>query len=103
MAKYIFSVDAGNQYICEKCNKQFLFEGGLCQHYASVHGNVTYSCDQCEYKVNWTDNLKKHIESLHVTHSCDRVINVKAHGHFHLKVVSANISSWESYLLLWSM
>ena len=86
-------VDAGNQYICEKCNKQFSFEVGLCQHKASVHVNVTYSCDQCEYKANWKDNLK-HIESTHeiVTHSCDRMINVN------LKQLQRKI--WESTLIL---
>ena len=38
---------------------------------------LTRTCDQCEYKAAAKGNLRKHIYSIH--------------GHFHLKVVSANI------------
>ena len=35
------------------------------KHIESDHGNVTFSCDQCEYTSKWKRNLTTHIASNH--------------------------------------
>ena len=49
-----------------------IWKGNLKQHIDSVHGDVRYSCDLCDYKARWKGNLKKHIDSVHgdVRYSC---------------------------------
>ena len=31
----------------------------------SIHEDVWYSCDQCDYKTKWKYNLKRHKDSVH--------------------------------------
>ena len=44
------------------------------RHIDAVHGDVRYSCDQCDYKSKWKGHLKKHIDSVYgeVRYSCDQ-------------------------------
>ena len=37
----------------------------LKRHIESIHGKVTFSCDQCEYKMAQKGNLKIHIDYKH--------------------------------------
>ena len=37
----------------------------LKRHIESIHGKVTFSCDQCVYKMAQKGNLKIHIDSKH--------------------------------------
>ena len=37
----------------------------LKRHIESIHGKVTFSCDQCEYKMDQKGNLKIRIDSTH--------------------------------------
>jgi len=49
-------------------------KGNLKKHVDSVHGNVRYPCDQCDYKATQKGSLKMHIGSVHgdVIYPCDQ-------------------------------
>ena len=40
----------------------------------SVHGNVRYSCNRCDFKATWKQSLKEHIDTVHekVQYSCNQ-------------------------------
>ena len=50
------------------------WKGQLKRHSESIHGKVTYSCDQCEHQTKYKAHLKTHNESIrgNVTYSCDQ-------------------------------
>jgi len=39
-------------------------------HIDSVHGNVRYSCNQCDFKATWKQSLKEHIDSVQENVQC---------------------------------
>ena len=38
---------------------------GRRRHIDSVHGDVRYPCDQCDYKTTQKGTLKRHIDAVH--------------------------------------
>ena len=32
----------------------------------SIHRGICYPCDQCDYKANVKENLRQHVDSIHV-------------------------------------
>ena len=59
---------------CDQCDYKTKWKDNLKKHIDAVHGAVWYSCDQCDYKSKWKDNLKKHIDSGH-WYICDQCGN----------------------------
>ena len=53
------------RYSCDQCEYQATQKGNLKTHIDSVHGDVQYTCDQCDCKSKWKGDLKKHLESVH--------------------------------------
>ena len=49
-------------------------ERSLNAHIEAIHDNdnITYSCDQCEYKATQKLSLRTHIKSLHEDFTCDQ-------------------------------
>ena len=43
-------------------------------HIDSDHGNVRYSCNQCDFKAKWKQSFKEHIDSVreNVQYSCNQ-------------------------------
>ena len=63
-------------YPCDQCDYKANLKHHLKKYIESRHGNVTYSCDQCEYKLIQRSNLKQHIESRHgnLTYPCEKCV-----------------------------
>ena len=57
---------------CDQCDCKLKWKGDLKKHKESVHGDVWYYCDQCEYQATQKGNLKTHIDSVHgdVRYTC---------------------------------
>ena len=79
-------------YPCDQCEYKATQKRNLKIHIESIHDNVTYSCDQCEYKVTRKENLKRHIENIHnnITYSCDEC-TFKATRKHNLKIHNESI------------
>jgi len=72
--RHIESIHGNVSYACDQRKYKATRKAHLKQHIESVHANDTYSCDTCQYKATHKPNLKTHIESIHenVTYACDQ-------------------------------
>ncbi len=41
----------GKGYQCEQCDRIFTESGSLRRHVLSIHEEIRYPCDECDYKV----------------------------------------------------
>jgi len=75
-----------NKYPCDQCNYKATESNNLQRHIKSIHDGVKYPCDQCNYKATASSSLQQHIKSIHdgVTYPCDQC-NYKAKDPSHLR------------------
>ena len=52
------------KYLCKFCDKYFKSKH-LKTHIKSVHEQIKYPCNLCEYKATVRGSLKRHVESVH--------------------------------------
>ena len=66
--------DGNVTYPCDQCEYKEKWKVDLKIHIESVHGNITYPCDQCKYKAKQKVDLKMYIQSVHgnVTYPCQQ-------------------------------
>ena len=50
------SVHENIKYLCNQCEYKATRKGHLKTHEMSVHENIKYPCNQCEYKANMFGN-----------------------------------------------
>ena len=53
------------KYSCNQCNYKASQQGHLKTHKMSVHEGVKYSCNLCDYKASQQGHLKRHDMSVH--------------------------------------
>ena len=59
------SVHEEVRYSCDQCDYKAANKRTLKRHIDSVHRDVRYSCDQCDYKATQKGTLDRHIDSVH--------------------------------------
>ena len=74
LKRHIDSVHGNVRYACEQCNYKATQTHSLKRHIVTVHEGVWHSCGQCDYKTKWNNNLKIRIDSVHgdMQYSCDQ-------------------------------
>ena len=72
--RHTHTVHGDVRYPCNQCDFKTTWKGYLKKHISSKHEGVRYSCDQCNYKAKWKCNLKTHIDSVHgdVRYTCNQ-------------------------------
>jgi len=72
--RHTHTVHGDVRYPCNQCDFKTTWKGYLKKHISSKHEGVRYSCDLCNYKAKWKCNLKTHIDSVHgdMQYSCDQ-------------------------------
>ena len=80
LKKHIDSVHGNVWYICNQCDYKSKRKCNLKKHIDSVHGGVRHSCDQCDYKTKRKVAIKRHTDSVHggVRYSVNHNTTVKA-------------------------
>ena len=59
-------------FICEDCGSSFARSFLLNRHIESVHGNISFNCNVCDYSANQRGNLMRHVESKHEAKMCGK-------------------------------
>ena len=54
------SVHENVKYPCNQCDFKATLKSSLKRHQTSVHENIKYPCNQCEYKATQQSSLKAH-------------------------------------------
>ena len=63
---HIESVHLDIKYRCDTCEYKATQKGHLKTHMESVHSGIQYQCDKCEFKTKQRGNLKRHMNSAHL-------------------------------------
>ena len=69
-------------------------------HIDSDHGNVRYSCNQCDFKAKWKQSFKEHIDSVrenvqYSCNQCDCKVTTKIYLKRHIDTVHKDLQySW---------
>ena len=61
------SVHKDIKYQCEKCEYKATQRGHLKTHKMSIHEGIKYQCDLCDHKSTQKQNLKIHKMSVHIS------------------------------------
>ena len=59
LKKHIDSDHRNITYSCDNCEYKATQKISLKIHIVAIHRNVNYFCNKCEYKTSWKSNLKK--------------------------------------------
>ena len=62
---HIESIHEQIKYPCDLCEYQAPLQGSLNTHIKSVHEKVKYPCNICEYEATGKGDVKRHIQSVH--------------------------------------
>ena len=62
---YIESAHGDVRYTCDQCDYKAIRKGDLKKHIDSVHRDVHYTCNQCDYKAKQKVNFNRHIDFVH--------------------------------------
>ena len=65
MKKHKDSVHKEVRYPCDQCNYAATTRGSLYEHAQSYHEAANFNCNQCDYTVSTKTNLNKHKEDSH--------------------------------------
>ena len=59
------AVHLGIKHVCDQCGKECTTKSNLTKHQTKFHGDG-FPCQSCDYKAGLKDQLKYHIESVHL-------------------------------------
>ena len=84
-------VTQGEQFICEKCDKQFSTKQALKIHIESIHQKISVTCDKCDKQFSSNRALRQHNSTVHEgvrypCKSCDYKATTNANLHRHEKL-----------------
>ena len=65
LTNHIQSIHREVTYPCDECNYTTTEKGYLRNHIKSTHSKAQYPCDKCDYTSKHQDNLKTHKKSEH--------------------------------------
>ena len=73
--KYRHSVKDEGRWKCETCNKSFIQQGALIKH-KRIHSGERLKCEFCSSTFVDKNNLKTHIQRIHIGETKDKICNV---------------------------
>ena len=62
---HIRSIHENIKFPCQHCDYKATQAGSLKSHIQSIHENIKFPCQQCDYKATKASNLKTHVQSIH--------------------------------------
>ena len=75
LLKHVGSIHENIEFPCDKCNYKATWRGSLLKHMRSNHSGFMFLCDQCDFKTIWRKSLMSHVESKH--HNGDKGYNIQ--------------------------